>query len=75
MLLIWQKNLIKKYLNSIVTSYPKFLVNKYTIENDKINTIVLKEVALKIINRFPLLKKKLIAIIYYQIILVKKQLI
>ena len=49
----------KKYLNSIVSSYPKFLVNKYNIENDKINTIVLKEVALKIINRFPLLKKKI----------------
>ncbi len=49
----------QKYLNSIVTSYPKFLVNKYTIENDKINTIILKEVALKIINRFPILKKKI----------------
>ena len=47
----------KKYLESIITSYPKFLVNKYGIENHQIKTIKLKELGLKIFNKFPKIKK------------------
>ena len=47
----------KKYLKSIITSYPKFLVNKYGIENHQIKTIKLKELGLKIFNKFPKIKK------------------
>ena len=34
----------KKYLASIITSYPKYLVKQYGIDTNRIKSIILKEI-------------------------------
>ncbi len=46
----------KKYLASIITSYPKYLVKQYGIDTNRIKSIILKEILLKIFNKFSYLK-------------------
>jgi glycosyltransferase involved in cell wall biosynthesis len=41
----------KKYLQQIITSYPKSYLKKYGVNKNKIYSIVLKEILLKILNK------------------------
>ena len=42
----------KNFLKLLITSYPKFSLKKYGIKKDKIYSIYLKEVLIKIFNKF-----------------------
>lgn len=44
-----------RYLKKIVTSYPKFKLEKYGIERDKIYSIILKEILIKFLNKLSFL--------------------
>ena len=41
----------KKYLQQIITSYPKSYLKKYGVNKNIIDSIVLKEILLKIFNK------------------------
>ena len=40
-----------RYLKKIITSYPKYKLKKYGIERDKIYSIILKEILIKLLNK------------------------
>ena len=46
----------KNFLKLLITSYPKFSLKKYGIKKDKIYSIYLKEVLIKIFNKFEVFK-------------------